>query len=155
VKECVKLAEILCCTIWGRDLVTCSCVWLVQQVFQRLWTGHTNRPHAYMQPTAVTDMNSVLYCIQSLHKCWKCRYNNTLQESVCVVGPKMLTFDQKVHVSVSSKHLNWFELERKAFLQQIVICDETWVHDFTPESGVHYLSAPQRISTSQRAQVSL
>jgi hypothetical protein len=47
-------------------------------------------------------------------------------------GPKVVNVDQKVQcVAVSAKHLHQFELEGNIFLEQIVMCDETWVHYFT------------------------
>jgi hypothetical protein len=43
---------------------------------------------------------------------------------------------QKVHhVAVFAKHLQWFELLENMFLEQMVICDVMWVHNFTEESS--------------------
>jgi hypothetical protein len=36
--------------------------------------------------------------------------------------PNMLTFDQKVHVAVSTKHVHQFQLDRNIFLEWMVTC---------------------------------
>jgi hypothetical protein len=44
-------------------------------------------------------------------------------------------FDKKaLNVSVSAKHMHWFELQENILLELTATSDETWVHYFVLES---------------------
>ena len=51
------------------------------------------------------------------------------------MGPKQLTEEHKqTRVDICLKHLDHYGNERDIFLDRNITGDETWVHDYEPES---------------------
>jgi hypothetical protein len=62
-----------------------------------------------------------------------------------------MLFDKRAQcVAVFPKYLNWSDLKGNKFLEQLVTCDEMWVHYFTPLSKLSSMACITRALHHQK-----
>jgi histone-lysine N-methyltransferase SETMAR len=156
VKENVKPAEILrrLQAQYGEQTMSRATVYEWCEQFREGRELVTNEAHGHIRPTAVTPVN-IARVEQVILQNRQVTVRDIAAEVNISVGsvetiihehlrfrkvcarwvPRQLTFDQKwTRMKVSEQLLNRFRAEGDEFLQSIITCDETWLHNFTPET---------------------
>ena len=156
VKEKVKPAEIFrrLQAQYGEQTMSRTRVYEWCEQFREGRELVTNEAHGHIRPTAVTPVN-IARIEQMILENRRVTVRDIAAEVNISVGsvetiihdhlrfrkicarwvPRQLTFDQKwTRRTVCEQLLNRFRAEGDELLQSIIMCDETWLHNSTPET---------------------
>jgi len=89
-------------------------------------------------------LDSFFYCFVCWHLCWQCTFDLdgefVDEEGICMMGAADVigrSWANRVDASISLLHL--FNENPNGFISRFLTVDETWIHDFDPESKVQLM----------------